>query len=56
MSLGLIVIIVLVVLLLGGTGDYYYNGSFPHAIGGSLGLVFTLLLMLWIFGAFRSMR
>jgi hypothetical protein len=56
MSLGLIVIIILVVLLLGSAGDFYYSGSFPHALGGGLGLVFTLLLILWIFGAFRSMR
>lgn len=56
MSLGLIVIVILVVLLLGGAGDFYYSGSFPHAVGGGLGLVFTLLLILWILGAFRSMR
>ena len=56
MSLGLIVIVVLVVLLLGSAGDYYYSSSFPHALGGGLGLVFTLLLILWILGAFRSMR
>jgi len=56
MSLGLIAIAILVVLLLGSAGDFYYSGSFPHALGGGLGLVFTLLLILWIFGAFSSMR
>lgn len=56
MTLGLIVIVLLVVLLLGSAGDFYYSGSFPHALGGGLGLAFTLLLILWILGAFRSMR
>jgi hypothetical protein len=56
MSLGLIVIIILVVLLLGGGGDFYYSGSVSHALGGGLGLVLTMLLILWVLGAFRSMR
>ena len=56
MSLGLIVIVILVVLLLGSGGDFYYSGSFPHALGGGLGLVFTVLLILWVLGAFRTMR
>ena len=56
MSLGLIAIAILVVLLLGSAGDFYYSGSFPHALGGALGLVVTMLLILWVLGAFSTMR
>lgn len=56
MSSGLVVIIILVALLLGGAGDFYFNNSVPHALGGGLGVVLTVFLMLWIFGAFRSMH
>ena len=52
MSLGLILLIILVVLLLGGGGGYYYGGGYPHAFGGSLGLVRVVLLVLWAVGAF----
>lgn len=56
MSLGLIVIVILVVLLLGSAGDFYCSGSYPHAIGAGVGLVFTLLLILWILGGLGGMR
>ena len=56
MSPDLMMTFVLVALLLGSAGDYYYSNSFPHAIGGGLGFAFTLLLMFWILGAFRSVR
>jgi hypothetical protein len=55
MSLGVVVIIILMVPMLGAAGDFYYSGSFPHALGGGLGLLLSVLLMLWVFGAFRSM-
>ena len=55
MALGLILTIVLVVALLGCGGDFYYNGSLPHAFGGGLGFALSALLMLWVFGAFSSM-
>jgi hypothetical protein len=49
----MILIIVLIVLLLGGGGGYYYGGGYPHAFGGGLGTVILVLLVLWLFGAFR---
>ena len=53
--INLVVIIILVVVLLGCGGDFYYNGSLSHALGGGLGFALSALLMMWVFGAFSSM-
>jgi hypothetical protein len=51
----MILLIVILVLLFGGGGGYYYgrgNGwRTPHYGGGALGLVLTIVLVLWLTGS-----
>src|ERR1700688_297246 len=37
-------------------GQFLHGGGYPHAFGGGLGLVVTVLLLLRVFGAFRGVR
>lgn len=46
-----ILIIVLLIILLGGGGGYYgYSRYGGRGLGGVLGLVLTILIVLWLFG------
>ena len=46
-----VLIIVLLVLLLGGGGYYGHRSYGTAGLGGALGLVLTIVLILWLLGA-----
>lgn len=49
--MSLILIIVIALLLFGGGGGYYANRAYGlPGLGGVLGLVVTVLVLLWLFG------
>jgi hypothetical protein len=50
-DMSLILIIVVLLLLFGGGGYYGYNRYGGAGLGGVLGLVLTILVILWLFGA-----
>ncbi len=50
-AMSTLLIVVLLVLLLGG-GGYYGHRSYGNAgLGGVLGLVLTIVIVLWLLGA-----
>jgi hypothetical protein len=50
-----ILIIILLLLLFGGGGGYYgYSMYGGPGLGGALGLVLTIILVLWLIGALRG--
>ena len=51
MKLSTVLIIVVVIMLFGGGGGYYgYNRYGGRGLGGALGLVFVVLLEVWLLG------
>jgi hypothetical protein len=49
--MSMILIVVVLILLLGGGGGYYgYNRYGGRGLGGVLGLVITMLIVLWLLG------
>ncbi len=50
MSLGTILLIVLILMLLGALPTWPHSRSWGYAPSGGLGLVVTVLLILWLLG------
>ena len=50
MSLGTILLIVLILMLLGALPTWPHSRSWGYAPSGGLGLVVTVLLILWLMG------
>lgn len=50
MSLGTILLIVLILMLLGALLTWPHSRSWGYAPSGGLGLVVTVLLILWLMG------
>jgi hypothetical protein len=46
-----VLIIVLLIVLLGGGGYYGHRSYGTAGLGGVLGLVLTIVVVLWLFGA-----
>jgi hypothetical protein len=53
--MSLLLIIVVLLLLFGGGGGYYAHNRYGGAgLGGVLGLVLTILVVLWLVGVLGS--
>ena len=48
--MSLILIIVVLILLFGGGGYYGYNRFGTPALGGIVGLLLTVIVLLWLLG------
>ena len=54
--MGLILLIVLLVVVFGGGGGYYAHRSYGlPGLGGVLGLILTVLVIMWLVGGLRSL-
>jgi hypothetical protein len=52
----MLLIIILVLVLFGAGGYCGYRSYGAAALGGALGLVFVILMAIWLFGGFSALH